>query len=85
MKKLVFTALAVVAFSGVAMAKTGEVKEEVVVSSEIKKVSEDFNACEERAINTYESIISSYEVLDDLALLNYLIGRCHPEYITGRG
>lgn len=37
MKKLVFTALAVVAFSGVAMAKTGEVKENEIKDYKIEK------------------------------------------------
>jgi hypothetical protein len=40
MKKLVFTALAVVAFSFAAMANTGEVKKEVIEIKENKEILE---------------------------------------------
>jgi hypothetical protein len=39
MKKLLFTALAVVVFIGVAMADTAEVKEKVVINNESKEVA----------------------------------------------
>jgi hypothetical protein len=55
MKKLLFTALAVVAFSAVSMANTIEVKEEVVVNNEsnVEKtvILEDSDSCQEFAMN----------------------------------
>lgn len=42
MKKLVFTAFAVVAFSGVAMANTVEAKEEVVLVTDCENWAMDF-------------------------------------------
>ena len=79
MKKLVFTALAVVAFSGVTFAGTKEVKEEVLLIKELEKKPEDFNVCEQMAIDSYEYTLEYYEVTNAGALLNYLIGTCHPE------
>ncbi|MBG6060316.1 hypothetical protein IWX83_000079 [Flavobacterium sp. CG_9.1] len=75
-----FTALAVVAFTGVSMAGTEEVKEEVKIDVSKNKSVIDDNLCEQMAINSYEYITSHYEVVNESALLNYLIGRCHPEY-----
>jgi hypothetical protein len=83
MKKLVFTALAVVAFSGVAMAKTGEVKEEATLNNEIKvqKVlaEEEPSQCELDAVGTYEFFMYEYNNGgDNIDLLNALIAVCHP-------
>ncbi|MBG6060312.1 hypothetical protein IWX83_000075 [Flavobacterium sp. CG_9.1] len=65
-----FTALAVVAFNGVAMAKTEEVKTN---SLNVEKVAE--KTCEEKAVDIYEGVMGSGS--DNLALLNDLIGLCH--------
>ena len=55
MKKMIFTAMAVLAFSAVSMANTIEVKEEVVVNNESKVektfIEEDASACEEFAMD----------------------------------
>jgi hypothetical protein len=85
MKKLVFTALAVVAFSGVAMANTVEVKEAVVINNEVKaekanlegSVGNDGEAteCENIALDFYEVIIG--DGADNIDLLNELIAACH--------
>jgi hypothetical protein len=70
MKKLVFTAIAVIAFSGVSMAETTEVK------SEVKVLAEQIEAtpCEDAAIDFYEAIIEDGE--DDIDLLNELLSYC---------
>ena len=70
MKKLVFTALAVVAFSGIAMANTAEVK-----TSSLKVEQVEEKTCKEKAVDIYEGIIGTGS--DNLALLNDLIGLCH--------
>ena len=70
MKKLVFTALAVVAFSGAAMAKTEEVKTNLLNIEQVKE-----KTCEEKAVDIYEGVVGTGP--DNLALLNDLIGLCH--------
>ncbi len=54
MKKMIFTAMAVLAFSAVSMANTIEVKEEVVVNNESKVeetiLSDDSDSCQELAM-----------------------------------
>ena len=79
MKKLVFTAFAVVAFSGVAMAKSAEVKEVATLQSTVKKAEMlQATPCEDAATDAYEVIISNrYDKEDDIDLLNDLIGLCH--------
>jgi hypothetical protein len=84
MKKMIFTALSVVAFSGAAMAKTAEVKEDVVFSNENKVEAAvgqgpgdnegTATPCQESAILLYESIINGGE--DKPLLLNALMGLC---------
>ncbi|TDE52760.1 hypothetical protein [Flavobacterium sp. GT3P67] len=83
MKKLLFTALAVVAFSGVAMANTAEVKEEVIIKNESKVelvvVEEEPSQCELDAVGTYEFFMYEYnDGGDNIDLLNALIAVCHP-------
>ncbi|MGL2994443.1 hypothetical protein [Flavobacterium sp. TSSA_36] len=80
MKKMIFTAMAVLAFSAVSMANTIEVKEEVVVNNE-SKVENTLNQdeqtatpCEDRAIDIYESIIGDGP--DNITLLNNLLSLC---------
>jgi hypothetical protein len=85
MKKLVFTALAVVAFSGVALASSLESAQHVEQGQ--KNYFEALNVsgpgdnegtateCENNAIDFYELIIDGGK--DNLTLLNDLIGGCH--------
>lgn len=70
MKKLLFTALAVVAFSGVSMAETRE------AISEVKVVKEQLEAtpCQDAAINLYELVIGQED--DNIDLLNALLALC---------
>lgn len=63
-----------VAFSGVAMANTAEVKEKFVVNNESKEVLQA-TPCEDKAITFYELVIDGGD--DNLTLLNELIGACH--------
>jgi len=73
MKKLVFTAIAVIAFSGVSMAETTEVK------SDVKVLAEQLEAtpCEDRAIDVYEYVMNEYNNGgDDIDLLNALLANC---------
>ena len=70
MKKLLFTAFAVVAFSGVAMAETSKLESKPLKLEQVKEKS-----CEDRAVDIYEGIIQGGS--DNLALLNDLIGLCH--------
>lgn len=73
MKKLLFTAIAVIAFSGVAMAETKEVK------TEVKVVNEQLEAtpCQDAAIDLYEYFINDYNGgCDNINLLNSLLSRC---------
>jgi hypothetical protein len=87
MKKLVFTALAVVAFSGAAMAKTAEVKEEVLVGKESEVVilavqgpgdsEATATPCQDAAINIYEYVMNTYNNgCDNLDLLHNLLAQC---------
>ncbi|WP_159687583.1 hypothetical protein [Flavobacterium sp. 9R] len=76
MKKMIFTAMAVLAFSAVSVANTIEVKEEVVVNNESKEVIG--TPCEDSAINSYEEFINAFhDGEDDLDLLNDLLSVCH--------
>ena len=79
MKKLIFTALAAVAFSGVAMANSTEVKYVIAMQTKAKEIKIlQATPCEDAAIDTYELIISNrYDQEDDIGLLNDLIGLCH--------
>jgi hypothetical protein len=59
MKKFVFTVLAVVAFSGVSMASTVEIKEGIVLSKTIKealvvKLVEERNDCYDKAMDAVD-------------------------------
>lgn len=84
MKKMIFTALSVVAFSGAAMAKTAEVKEDVVFSNENKVEAAVVQGpgdnegtatpCQESAIIIYESIVKDGP--DKPLLLIALMGLC---------
>ena len=85
MKKLVFSALAVVAFSGVVLANTAGVNGKVVTMSENKVEilvvqgpgdnEGTATPCEDKALDFYEVIIADGE--DNLTLLNELISACH--------
>ena len=81
MKKMIFTAMAVLAFSAVSMANTIEVKEEVVVNNESKVevlVLEKDKSCTDQAIVNYEYIMCEYNNGgDDIALLNFLLSYCY--------
>ncbi|TWI02367.1 hypothetical protein IQ05_00613 [Flavobacterium tiangeerense] len=81
MKKLVFTALAVVAFSGAAMAKTGEVKEDVVVSDKLKVevpsklVEDEDNKCMDNAMNFIDFLDIDDDVINE-QIWQILIADC---------
>ena len=77
-----------VAFSGAAMANTGEVKEDVVLSNENKVEAAVTQGpgdnegvatpCEDFAITIYEYVLATYNPGgEDLDLLNALIANCH--------
>ena len=60
MKKLVFTAIAMIAFSGASMANTIEVKEEVVRRASCMQVSiEVYNELREAGVGTEEAQIEA--------------------------
>lgn len=76
MKKLLFTALAVVAFSGVSMANSAEAKE-----SETKKLKINFatfqeqeTPCQAAAVDEYLRYIN--DGVDQIDVLNYLLSKC---------
>jgi FtsH-binding integral membrane protein len=63
MKKLVFTALAVVAFSGAAIAGTQEIKEVITNNdskAELLVAEEEPSQCELDAVGTYEFFMYEY-------------------------
>ncbi|SHL53640.1 hypothetical protein [Flavobacterium saccharophilum] len=74
MKKLFFTAFAVVVFSSVAMANSTELKETTTLQNVIKVVEVENQAtpCENAAIDYYEATGSN-----DPAFFTYLIAMCH--------
>lgn len=75
-EKNVFTALAVVAFSGVAMANTVEVEKELV---DIVKFEEggDATPCQNMMLDIYDYTIDTYNGGgDDIDLLNALLSNC---------
>lgn len=74
MKKLLFTAIAVIAFSGVSMAETKEVKFNKIEISVVKKKEKEATPCQNAAINTYEQLIG--QGADDWDLLNALLSKC---------
>lgn len=76
-KKLLFSAMAVLAFNGVAIANSAEVKGLTTLDNEFKiaLVQEKATPCEDDAIDFYEVVVGDGE--DDLTLLNELIGACH--------
>ena len=74
MKKLLFTAIAVIAFSGVSMAETKEVKNEVEV---LKIQLEPNDCCVDNALDVYEFAVSEfYGGCDNINLLNELLAHC---------
>ncbi|MDN3674889.1 hypothetical protein QWY99_17765 [Flavobacterium branchiarum] len=83
MKKLVFTALAVVAFCGVSMANTLEVGVEVkgatILENKIKVFygGDEVRACELAAIDLYVKSLKVQDKEEDINLLNELIAKCH--------
>lgn len=80
MKKLVFTAFAVVAFSGVAMANSLEVKESTILNNELKivEVQERATPCQDMMIDIYEYTMDTYNCGgDDINLLNALLSNCN--------
>lgn len=66
-----FTAIAVIAFSGVSMAETKEVKREV----KVVKDQLEATPCEDAAIDFYEVIIGGNA--DNIDLLNELLSYCN--------
>lgn len=56
MKKMIFTAMAVLAFSAVSVANTIEVKEEVVVNNESKEVKTLASDCFTKAMNYIDKV-----------------------------
>ncbi|QZK91451.1 hypothetical protein K5V07_13470 [Flavobacterium sp. CHNK8] len=70
MKKLLFTALAVVAFSGAAIAKTGEVKEEYATSDVL--YTEQGDDCQEFAADFIDEYDANHvgEEMDALTANN---------------
>jgi hypothetical protein len=77
MKKLVFTAIAVIAFSGVAMAETTEAKSEFKILAEQVEATPSDDACQQNAIDAYERYIALYRNnVDDVDLLNAMMSIC---------
>ncbi len=87
MKKVFFTAIAMVAFSAVSFANTIEVKVEVVPvekkSTNTVKVEDDKRTCQEIMVDVYETIMDGYcgEIGSGCggnsnSLLNYLMSAC---------
>ena len=76
-KKLLFSAVAVLAFNGVAMANSVEEKESTTLNNEltIMELLQQATPCEDKALDFYELVIDGGE--DNLTLLNELIGACH--------
>lgn len=72
MKKLLFSALMVLAFNAAANAENVEVKKTLLKTEVVQQREQD---CEQNAINVYEYVIGSGA--DNLDLLNALIGLCH--------
>jgi len=73
MKKLLFTAIAVIAFSGVSKAETKEVKSGI----KVVKIQLQATPCQDAAIDVYEFAVSEfYGGCDDIDLLNRLLSRC---------
>lgn len=68
-----FTAIAVIAFSGVSMAETKEVKREV----KVVKDQLEATPCQDMAIDIYEYVMNEYNCGgDDIGLLNALLSNC---------
>jgi len=78
MKKLLFTALAVVAFSGVAMANSVEVEELTTLKNEIKVViiQQEENSFQAAAIAYYEQVMENRGGGEDTLLLSSLMYNC---------
>lgn len=81
MKKMFFTAIALVAFSGASMATTKEVKKD---KKEAKKTTTVETPCQEMMLDCYETIIKIREqnnggkpVVEDWGLLNNLLSNCN--------
>jgi hypothetical protein len=73
MKRFLFTAIAVIAFSGVSMAETKESKSEVKVEKQLLHAT----PCQDRAIDIYEYVMNEYNNGgDDIDLLNALLSNC---------
>lgn len=77
-KKLLFSAVAVLAFNGVAMANSAEVKELTILNNELKidPVTEETTPCQDNAISYYESVIKLRGGVEDTALLSSLMYHC---------
>lgn len=75
MKKLFFTAIAVIAFSGVSMAGTSEDPKDVNAKQTKKEVLRA-TPCQDAAINYYEAVIAQNGGVDDIPLLQSLLNRC---------
>ncbi len=73
MKKLFFTAIAVIAFSGVSMAGTFEDPKDVNAKQTNKEVLKP-TPCQDAALNFYESIVGNGP--DNIPLLQHLLSYC---------
>jgi hypothetical protein len=67
MKKVIFTAIAMIAFSGASMANTKEVKKKVAKEEVMTK-------CMSAAIAYYEAVMGCCN--DDIAFYNSVVSRC---------
>lgn len=76
MKKMFFTAIAVVAFSGASMANTKEIKRDKKEAKKITKIAES-TPCQEMMLDTYELIMKiRNNGKEDFKLLNDLLSKC---------
>lgn len=73
MKKLLFTAIAVIAFSGVSMAETTAIKSQ----SNVEMQQIEATPCQNKALDTYEWLMDNfYSGGDNINLLNALLSNC---------
>jgi hypothetical protein len=69
MKKVIFTAIAMIAFSGASMASTKE-------ESKVPVAEEETTRCQDAAIDYYEAVMAQNGGGDDIRFLNQLLSRC---------
>ena len=77
MKKMFFTAIALVAFTGISMANTKETKKSVTpIKAKTTKMVVVGTPCQEMMLDAYETIIEIRNNGEDWKLLNYLLSKC---------